>query len=151
MMDENDVVVAAACRTPIGAFRGALSDVSAAQLAAITIGAALARAGAAPECVDEVIFGSVLTAGAGQNVARQAALAAGLPVTVPAETLNMVCGSGMKAVMDGARAIDHLKAMLVMEVQLAATVCLLSPSFVLRARKKRARFVISTSIILYSE
>ena len=85
MSPDFDVVIASACRTPIGAFMGALSAVSPVQLAALTIQEANHRAGVAPEQVDEVIVGSVLTAGLGQNVARQAATAAGLPVTVPAE------------------------------------------------------------------
>ncbi len=105
MPDDSDVVIAGACRTPIGAFMGTLGEVSSVQLAALTIAEALRRAGLRPEEVDEVIVGSVLTAGLGQNVARQAAIAAGLPVTIPAETLNMVCGSGMKSVIHGVQAI----------------------------------------------
>ena len=105
MPDEFDVVIASACRTAIGAFMGALSELSSAQLAAQTISEAIRRAGVRPENIDEIILGSVLTAGLGQNVARQAAIAAGLPVEIPAETVNMVCGSGMKSVIHGAQAI----------------------------------------------
>jgi acetyl-CoA C-acetyltransferase len=105
MTNEIEVVIASACRTPIGSFMGALSDVSPVQLAALAIQEAICRAGVPPEEVDEIILGSVLTAGLGQNVGRQSAIAAGLPVTVPAETLNMVCGSGMKCVIHAAQAI----------------------------------------------
>jgi acetyl-CoA C-acetyltransferase len=79
--------------------------VSPVELAARVIRDAIGRAGVAPEEVDEVMLGSVLTAGLGQNAGRQSALAAGLPVTAPAETLNMVCGSGMKCVIHAAQAI----------------------------------------------
>lgn len=100
-----EVYVVNGCRTAIGSFGGTLKDVSAPELSAITIKAALERSGVKPEEVDEVIIGCVLTAGLGQNVARQAALKAGLPNEVTAHTVGMVCGSGMKAVVDGARAI----------------------------------------------
>jgi acetyl-CoA C-acetyltransferase len=89
----------AACRTPIGKLLGGLANVSAPKLAAIVIAEALRRAGIAPAEVDEVILGQVLTAGVGQAPARQAALAAGLPPTIAALTINKVCGSGLKAVM----------------------------------------------------
>jgi len=100
-------VIVAACRTPIGSFGGALKDVTAPQLGAIVVREAVARAGAAPADVGEVILGCVLQAGAGMNVARQAALAAGLPVEVPAETINRVCGSGLTAVV---HAVEGVKA-----------------------------------------
>ena len=93
------------CRTPIGSYGGALKDTPAVELGAITVREALRRANVSPEWVDEVIFGGVLTAGLGQNVARQVGIRAGIPYSVPAFTLNMVCGSGMKAVMEAARAI----------------------------------------------
>ena len=101
----NEVYVVAACRTPIGSFGGSLKDVPAAELGGLTIAAALDRAGIAPDQVDEVYLGCVLAAGQGQNVARQAAIRAGVPVGVTATTTNMVCGSGMKTVVDAARAI----------------------------------------------
>lgn len=103
-MTENVVIVAAA-RTAIGNFGGALADVPAHKLGAAVINEVIKRAGVAPEAVSEVIFGQVLTAGAGQNPARQAAIAAGLPYAVPAMTINKVCGSGLKAVHLAAQAI----------------------------------------------
>ncbi|MDR1386024.1 MAG: acetyl-CoA C-acetyltransferase [Propionibacteriaceae bacterium] len=100
-----EVYVVSACRTAIGAFGGALKDVPAADLGALVWRSALERAGIGPDQVDEAFLGCVLTAGLGQNVARQAALKAGLPVEVPATTVNMVCGSGMKTILEAARAI----------------------------------------------
>lgn len=93
-----EVVLVGACRTALGKMGGALSEVPASELGAVVIKAALERAGIKPELVDEVIMGTVLQAGLGQNVARQAAVKAGLPVEVPAQTLNIVCGSGLKSV-----------------------------------------------------
>ncbi len=93
-------VILSAVRTPIGAFSGALSPLSAPQLGAVAIKEALKRSGVQADHVDEVIFGNVLTAGLGQAPARQAAIYAGLPNTVPALTINKMCGSGLKAVMD---------------------------------------------------
>lgn len=101
----SDIVIASACRTAIGTFGGALKDVSAVDLGAVVIREALARAKAAPEDTGDVIMGCVLQAGAGMNVARQAALKAGLPVEVPAETVNRVCGSGLQAVVHAVEAI----------------------------------------------
>lgn len=98
-------VILSAARTPIGAFMGALSSLSAPELGAIAIKAALERAGVSPEQVSEVIMGNVLTAGVGQAPARQAALKAGLPTTTPCMTINKVCGSGLKAVMLADQAI----------------------------------------------
>ena len=100
-----DVYLVSCCRTAIGTFGGTLKDVPAAQLGSIVAKAALERAGLAAENLDEVMFGCVLTAGQGQNVARQVAIGAGIPIEVPAYTIGMVCGSGMKAVIEGARAI----------------------------------------------
>ncbi|MBL7997368.1 MAG: acetyl-CoA C-acyltransferase [Candidatus Kapabacteria bacterium] len=97
--------IISAARTPIGAFNGALSGFSAPQLGAIAIKAALERAAISGDNVSEVIMGNVLTAGVGQAPARQAALAAGLPNTVPCMTINKVCGSGLKAVMLADQAI----------------------------------------------
>ncbi len=101
----SDALLLAAVRTPIGKYLGTLADVSAPQLAAHVLKETLRRAGATPESIDEVILGQVLQAGVGQNPARQAALAAGLPVTISAVTINKVCGSGLKAVMLAAQAI----------------------------------------------
>jgi acetyl-CoA C-acetyltransferase len=100
-----DAVILSACRTPIGSFGGALKDLSASDLGAIVIREAIARASVPPETLDDVIMGCVLQAGAGMNVARQAALKAGVPVDVPAETVNRVCGSGLQAVVHAAEAV----------------------------------------------
>ncbi|RKG75878.1 thiolase family protein [Corallococcus terminator] len=100
-----EVVIVGAARTPIGSFQGALSKLTAPQLGAIAIKAALERAGVKPEAVQEVIMGNVLQAGVGQAPARQATIFAGIPDSVPAVTLNKVCGSGLKAVIAAAQAI----------------------------------------------
>ncbi|WP_429070305.1 thiolase family protein [Aeromonas veronii] len=94
-----DIAIVAAKRTPMGAFQGALAEVTAPELGACAIEAALQQSGLRPEQVDEVFMGNVLAAGVGQAPARQALLKAGLPDSVPATTVNKVCGSGMKAVM----------------------------------------------------
>ena len=101
----NDVVIVAATRTAIGSFQGALATVPAVDLGAAVIKRLLEQTGLAPAQVDEVILGQVLTAGAGQNPARQAAIKAGLPFSVPAMTLNKVCGSGLKALHLATQAI----------------------------------------------
>jgi acetyl-CoA C-acetyltransferase len=103
----SNAVIVAAARTAIGKFGGSLAKVPAPELGAIVIKEVLARAGVKPDQVDEVIMGQVLTAGSGQNPARQAVIKAGLPVTVPAMTINKVCGSGLKAVMLAAQAIAN--------------------------------------------
>lgn len=95
---EIGVVLAGAVRTPIGKFGGALAQTPAAELGAVVIRAALKQAGVRPEQVDEVLLGCVLQAAQGQNIARQAAVKAGIPVSVPALTVNNVCGSGLKCV-----------------------------------------------------
>jgi acetyl-CoA C-acetyltransferase len=100
-----DIVIASACRTPIGAFGGAFKDLSAADLGAVVIREAVARAHLDPAAVGDVVMGCVLQGGAGMNVARQAALKSGLPVEVPAETVNRVCGSGLQAVVHAVEAI----------------------------------------------
>ncbi|WP_321948847.1 acetyl-CoA C-acetyltransferase [Paraburkholderia sp. J10-1] len=100
-----DIVIVSAARTAVGKFGGSLAKVAAPDLGAIVIKAALERAGVKPEQVSDVIMGQVLTAGSGQNVARQASIKAGLPTAVPAMTINKVCGSGLKAVMLAANAI----------------------------------------------
>src|SRR5262245_44238007 len=101
-----DVYLAGAVRTPIGSFQGALADVPAPTLGAIVIKAALQRAGVSADQIDEVIFGNVLSAGLGQNSARQASIGAGLSNSIGATTVNKVCGSGLKAVMLAAQAIQ---------------------------------------------
>jgi acetyl-CoA C-acetyltransferase len=95
----NDIVIVSAARTPLGGFQGDLAAVPAAQLGAVAIQAAVARAGIAPGDVDEVIVGNVLGAGQGQAPARQASLGAGLPPATGCTTVNKMCGSGMKAAM----------------------------------------------------
>ncbi len=100
-----EVVIASAARTPVGSFNGALSGVTASDLGRIAISAALERAGVSPEDVSEVIMGQILTAAQGQNPARQASIAAGLPVEVPAYGVNQLCGSGLKSVAMGLQAI----------------------------------------------
>lgn len=102
-MPSPDPVVCAPVRTAIGAFGGSLKNVPASDLGAIAIKAALERAGLAPDRVDAVIMGQVLQAGAGMNPARQAAIGAGLPVNVPAMTVNRVCGSGAQAIITAAQ------------------------------------------------
>lgn len=105
MADKREVVIVGAARTPIGAFMGSLSSLPAPRLGAVAIRAALERAGVEPEAVQHVIMGNVLQAGVGQAPARQATLFAGIPNGTPAVTLNKVCGSGLEAVVQGARAI----------------------------------------------
>ena len=100
-----DLYVVNCCRTAVGSFGGSLKNTPAADLGAIVVKEALKRANVAPENVDELMFGCILTAGLGQNVARQVGVKAGLPYSVPAYTVGMVCGSGMKSVIEGARAI----------------------------------------------
>ena len=100
-----ELYVVNCCRTAVGSFGGSLKNTPAAQLGSIVVKEALKRANVAPENVDELMFGCILTAGLGQNVARQVSVGAGLPYSVPAYTVGMVCGSGMKSVIEGARAI----------------------------------------------
>ncbi len=102
-----DVVIAAAARTPIGSFNGAFASLPAHALGKIAIQAALTRAGVEPGEVSEVIMGQILTAGQGQNPARQAAVAAGIPVEVPAYGVNILCGSGLKSVALAYQAIKN--------------------------------------------
>ncbi len=100
-----ELYVVNCCRTAIGSFGGSLKNTPAAEMGAVVVKEALKRAGVAPENVDEVMFGCILTAAQGQNVARQVAVKAGIPYSVPAYTVGMVCGSGMKSVIEGARSI----------------------------------------------
>jgi len=104
-MSKTEVFICSAVRTPIGAFQGSLADVAATRLGATAVKAALERAKVAPDQVGEVYMGNVLTAGEGQAPARQAALYAGLPTDVPCTTVSKVCGSGLMAVMLGAKSI----------------------------------------------
>lgn len=100
-----EVVIVSAVRTAIGSFGGSLKDIPAAELGSIVIKEAVNRAGIKPELVEEVVMGNVIQAGQGQNVARQAAVKAGLPVEVPAMTINKVCGSGLRCVALAAQMI----------------------------------------------
>ena len=100
-----DLYVVNCCRTAVGSFGGSLKSTPAVDLGAIVVKEALNRANVPAEAVDEVMFGCVLTAGLGQNVARQVAVKAGIPYSVPAYTVGMVCGSGMKSLIEGARSI----------------------------------------------
>ena len=100
-----EAVILSGCRTPIGTFGGAFKEVPATDLGAVTVREAVRRAGIRADQVDEVVLGCILQAGVGMNPARQAAIKAGLPESVPAHTVNKVCGSGLKAVMLAAQAI----------------------------------------------
>src|SRR6201987_4314565 len=106
MASSNGVVIISACRTPVGKFQGSLSDFRAPELGAITVREAVKRAAIEPAQVDECIMGNVISAGLGQNPARQAAIFGGLPPEVGAMTVNKVCGSGLKAVALAAQAIQ---------------------------------------------
>src|SRR5690606_21061162 len=105
MSPADPVVIIAAARTPMGSFHGSLKGRTGTELGALAIGAAVNRAGIAPEAVDEVLMGCVLPAGLKQGPARQAARGAGLPDSAASTTLNKLCGSGMKAAMEGANAL----------------------------------------------
>ena len=109
-----DVYVISSCRTAVGKFGGSLKDVPAAELGATVIAEALKRGNVKGEWLDEVMFGNVLSAAQGQNVARQCMVKAGVPLKVPAYTVSMVCGSGLKSVIEGSRAIQAGDADLVM-------------------------------------
>src|SRR5947207_10204843 len=104
-MNPTDAVILSGCRTAIGTFGGAFKDVSAVDLGATVVREAVRRAGVRPDQVDEVVLGCILQAGLGMNPARQAAIKGGLPDSVPATTLNKVCGSGLESVMRAAQAI----------------------------------------------
>ena len=105
MADSELAVILSACRTPIASFGGALQDLTAADLGAVVVREAIARAGVPHADIGDVVLGCVLQAGAGMNVARQAAIKAGVPVDVPAETVNRVCGSGLQAVVHAVEAV----------------------------------------------
>jgi acetyl-CoA C-acetyltransferase len=102
---KDDIVIVGAARTPVGAFNGALGSLPAHELGKVAIKAALERAGVGAPQVSEVIMGQILTAGAGQNPARQASIAAGIPVEIPAWGVNQLCGSGLRTVALGFQAI----------------------------------------------
>jgi acetyl-CoA C-acetyltransferase len=104
--DNSTIVIASAARTPVGSFNGSLSSLPAHELGKVAMKAAIERAGIEPGEVDEVIMGQILTAGAGQNPARQASIAAGIPVDSPAWGMNQLCGSGLRAVALGAQQIQ---------------------------------------------
>src|SRR5438067_5588450 len=106
MAANDEVVIISGCRTPMGKFQGSLSDLSATQLGAIVVCEAVKRASLDPKLVDECIMGNVVSAGLGQNPARQAAIFGGLPPEVGAMTVNKVCGSGLKCVGLAAQAIQ---------------------------------------------
>jgi len=100
-----DIYLVSCCRTAIGSFGGSLKDVPASKLGEIVAKEAISRAGIKPSDIDEVLMGCVLTAGLGQNIARQISIGAGVPNEVTATTINFICGSGMKTVIEAARAI----------------------------------------------
>ena len=102
----SEIVIASAARTPVGAFNGGLSSVAASALGTIAIKEALRRANVEPKDVDEVIMGQILTAGTGQNPARQAAVDAGIPVEKTAYQINQLCGSGLRTVALGFQSIQ---------------------------------------------
>src|SRR2546427_5693440 len=105
MAANDEVVIISGCRTPVGKFQGSLSDLGATQLGAIVVREAVQRANLDPKLVEECIMGNVVSAGLGQNPARQAAIFGGLPPEVGAMTVNKVCGSGLKAVALAAQAV----------------------------------------------
>ena len=105
-MKTKEVVIVSVARTPIGSFMGSLSKISAPKLGAIAINGALDKINLNPELIDEVFMGNVVSAGVGQAPARQAAIFAGIPDTVPCTTINKVCSSGMKSVMLAAQSIS---------------------------------------------
>ncbi len=106
MTDRNDIVIVSAARTPVGSFNGSLSSLPAHHLGKVALGAAMERAGLEAKEVDEVILGQILTAGQGQNPARQASVNAGIPVETPAWGVNQLCGSGLRAVALGLQQIS---------------------------------------------
>jgi acetyl-CoA C-acetyltransferase len=128
----DEAVILSACRTPIGSFGGAFKDMSAADLGAVVIREAIARAGISAAEVGDVIMGCVLQAGAGMNVARQAAIKAGVPVEVPAETINRVCGSGLSAVV---HAVEAVKAGFVDAILAGGTESMSNAPFLLKGAR----------------
>ena len=128
----DDAVILSACRTPIGSFGGVFKDMSAVDLGAIVIREAIARAGVNAQDIGDVIMGCVLQAGAGMNVARQAAIKGGVPVEVPAETVNRVCGSGLQAVV---HAVEAVKAGFIDLVLAGGTESMSNAPYILRGAR----------------
>jgi acetyl-CoA C-acetyltransferase len=128
----DDAVILSACRTPIGSFGGVFKDLSAVDLGAVVIREAIARAGIDAKDLGDVIMGCVLQAGAGMNVARQAAIKAGVPVEVPAETVNRVCGSGLQAVV---HAVEAVKAGFIDLVLAGGTESMSNAPYILRGAR----------------
>jgi acetyl-CoA C-acetyltransferase len=127
-----ECVIASACRTPIGSFGGTLKDMSAVDLGEIVVREAIARAGLKPADIGDVILGCVLQAGAGMNVARQAGLRAGVPVEVPGETINRVCGSGLQAVV---HAVETIRAGYVDAILAGGTESMSSAPYLLKGAR----------------
>src|SRR5687767_8582101 len=125
-------VILSACRTPIGSFGGVFKDLSAVDLGAIVVREAIARAGIDAADIGDVIMGCVLQAGAGMNVARQAAIKAGVPVEVPAETVNRVCGSGLSAVV---HAVEAVKAGYIDLILAGGTESMSNAPFIMRGAR----------------
>src|SRR5436190_20001764 len=132
MSEDTDAVILSACRTPIGSFGGVFKDLTAVDLGAIVVREAIARARVKPADVGDVILGCVLQAGAGMNVARQCALEAGLPVEVPGETVNRVCGSGLQA---GVHAVEAIRAGYVDTMLAGGTESMSSAPYLLRGAR----------------
>jgi acetyl-CoA C-acetyltransferase len=128
----DEAVILSACRTPIGSFGGVFKDLSAADLGAIVIREAIARAEVDPKDLGDVIMGCVLQAGAGMNVARQAAIKAGVPFDVPAETVNRICGSGLQAVV---HAVEAVKAGFIDVVLAGGTESMSNAPYLLRGAR----------------
>ncbi len=110
---ENAVVIVSAARTPVGSFNGAFAKLPASDLGTVALKAAMERAKVAPEDVEEVILGQILTAGQGQNPARQTSIGAGIPVETPAWSINQLCGSGLRAVALGMQQITSGDAQII--------------------------------------
>ena len=132
MSEDTDAVILSACRTPIGSFGGVFKDLSAVDLGAVVVREAIRRAAVKPADVGDVILGCVLQAGAGMNVARQAALKAGVPVEVPCETVNRVCGSGLQAVV---HAVEGLRVGYVDTMVAGGTESMSSAPYLLRGAR----------------
>lgn len=128
------VFIVAAKRTPIGSFNGSLASLSSVELGAHAVNATLMQANIDPEAIDEVIVGNVLTGGSGMGPGRQVSINAGIPNTVPAYTINMICGSGMKAIMDAA---SHIRAGDAQVVMTCGTESMSNAPFISSAQSRR--------------
>jgi acetyl-CoA C-acetyltransferase len=128
----DNAVILSACRTPIGSFGGVFKELSAVDLGAVVIREAIARAGIGADEIGDVVMGCVLQAGAGMNVARQAALKAGVPVEVPAETINRVCGSGLQAVV---HAVEAVKAGYIDAIMAGGTESMSNAPYILKGAR----------------